>query len=157
MSLDPDDFQPAQLWQRWWQMFGLRAPLGRMPLSGDVTQDIAPALSSQLGFINIHQTRSKDPDLEQRIITEVASYGRQLGRLMEAVDVLVRRQDRAGLTEEDQDALDDLHKLALEIEAVKQQAAVERVERVVADVRQLAKDPEANRDALQRVRDALGG
>ena len=152
MTVDPDDFQPAELWRRWWQLFGLRAPL-----SGDVTQDIAPVLSSQLGFINITQTRSKDPDLERRIITEVASYGRQLGRLMEAVDVLVRRQDRAGLSEEDQDALDDLQKLAGEIEAVKQRAAVERVERVVADVRELAKDPEANRNALQRVRDALGG
>jgi hypothetical protein len=150
MTVDRDDFPQAQLWRRWWQLFGLRAPL-----SGDVVQDIAPAVSSQLGFINIHQTRSKDPDLEQRIITEVASYGRQLGRLMEAVDVLVQRVDRTSLSAEDRDALDDLHELAEEIEALKQRTAVERVDRIVSDVRELAKDPDANRDALRRVRDAL--
>jgi hypothetical protein len=150
MTVDRDDL-PAQLWQRWWRLFGLRAPL-----SGDVTQDIAPSLSSQLGFININQTRAKDPDLEHRIITEVASYGRQLGRLMEAVEVLARHQDRATLTEQDQDALDDLHELAVEIEALKQRAVVERVDRIVADVRELSKEPDSNRDALQRIRDALG-
>jgi hypothetical protein len=62
-------------------MFGLRAPL-----SGDVTQDIAPSIGGQLGLLNINATRSCDPELEQRIITEVASYGRQLGWLVEAVD-----------------------------------------------------------------------
>lgn len=67
----PDDHrggQPLTPWQAWLSMFGIRAPL-----SGDVTQDIAPSIGGQLGLLNINATRSGDPGLEQRIITQVAS------------------------------------------------------------------------------------
>jgi hypothetical protein len=77
MSEDHRGPQPLTPWQAWWSMFGLRAPL-----SGDVTQDITPSIGGQLGLLNINATRAGDPGLEQRIITQVASYGRQLGRLM---------------------------------------------------------------------------
>jgi hypothetical protein len=149
----PDDRhgeQPLNPWQAWLSMFGIRSPL-----SGDVTQDIAPSIGGQLGLLNINATRSGDPALEQRIITQVASYGRQLGRLVEAVDVLTRRQSRRGLGEADIRALDQLHELAERIAAVKEQEALDQIDRIVAEVRALSGDPQANAEAIRRVREAL--
>jgi hypothetical protein len=66
-----------------------------MPLSGNVSQTINPwnwfsnILDSQLGIININLGRSSDPLLEQAILTEVGTYGRQLGRMGEALEVLL--------------------------------------------------------------------
>jgi hypothetical protein len=144
----------VNLWQTWWRRFGLRAPL-----SGDVVQDLVdPSLlrdQAQLGFLNINATRAGDPALEQRIITEVASYGRQLGRLIDAVGVLARHQERGGLTFDDQHALDQLQDLAEQIAATKTRAAAERIDHIVADVRALRADPETNHDALRRLREAL--
>jgi hypothetical protein len=131
----------------WLSMLGIRAPL-----SGDVTENIE---GGQLGLININATRTNDPQLEQRIITEVASYGRQLGRLLDAVDVLAARQSHEGLDESEVHALDQLRKLAEEVAAVKQQAVHDRIDRIVADVQALSREPQANAGAIQRVREAL--
>jgi hypothetical protein len=77
------------------------------PLGGDVTQWIRTSwiksLSDQTGFININNVRAGDPEAERRIIEDVASYGRQLGRIMEAlggagmkrIDGLLRGVDRS--------------------------------------------------------------
>lgn len=144
---------PADLWQAWWRMLGIR-----FPLSGDAVQgDIEPALvrGGQLGFLNINTTRAGDPSLERQIITEVASYGRQLGRLVDAVGVLSRHQDRDGMTADDLHALDQLQELADRIDATKARAAAERIDQIVADVKALQVDPEANRDALRLLREVL--
>ncbi|HEX4103823.1 MAG: hypothetical protein WAN20_17970 [Pseudonocardiaceae bacterium] len=149
----PDDrsgSQPLTPWQAWLSMFGIRAPL-----SGDVSENIAPSIGGQLGLLNINATRSGDPELEQRIITQVASYGRQLGWLLEAVDVLARRQSRRGLGEADLHALDQVHTLAEQVTALKEQAALDHIDRIVADVQALTRDPQANAEAIRRVRQAL--
>jgi hypothetical protein len=147
-------FDPVELWNVWWRALGVRAPL-----SGDVTQDVETSLIrsiGDLGFININTSRAGDPDLERRITGQVASYGRQLGRMLDAVDVLIRTGRKGSLSVEDQQALDAVQSMRAEIEQVKQRSAAERVDRVVADVRRLGADREANREALQRIRDALG-
>jgi len=149
----PDDrsgSQPLTPWQAWLSMFGIRAPL-----SGDVSENIAPSIGGQLGLLNINATRSGDPELEQRIITQVASYGRQLGWLLEAVDVLARRQSRRGLGEADLHTLDQVHTLAEQVTALKEQAALDHIDRIVADVQALTRDPQANAEAIRRVREAL--
>src|SRR2546423_14114628 len=74
------------------------------PLSGDVSQWINPtwwmgSFAQQLGFININETSSADPQLEGRIVAEVASYGRQLGWISEAVETLIGCVRHAGLTD----------------------------------------------------------
>ncbi|MBL8432583.1 MAG: hypothetical protein JNK80_09330 [Dechloromonas sp.] len=67
-----------------------------MPLSGDVTQAINPwswtfgAASSQAGLVNSNLGRSSDPELEQELLDEVGSYGMQLGRIGDALAVLIR-------------------------------------------------------------------
>ena len=71
-------------------------PNFRLPLSGDVTQTINPWTwflrwaGNQIGLININLGRSSDPDTEQRILDEVGSYGKQLGRIGDALGVLMK-------------------------------------------------------------------
>jgi hypothetical protein len=141
-------------WESWWRMFGLRAPL-----SGDVTQAIDTALirsvGSQLGFINISEPASNDPALERRIVENVASYGRQLSRLLDAVDVLIRHRGGEPLDAVDQGALAQLQKLHQQISEEKERAESARVDRLVRELQRLARDPHTSRATLDRLRQAL--
>jgi hypothetical protein len=113
------------------------------PLSGDVTQWINPSwwmgsLAQQFGFININETSSADPQLEQRIVGEVASYGRQLGWISEALETVIGCVRHAGLTD----------KLT-----GPEQVALERLDRLVDDVRRVKTTtpsrPPARQDQLE--------
>ena len=65
------------------------------PLSGDVTQSINPwtwftkVAAGQVGFINVNLGKSTDPELEQQILDDVGSYGRQLGQLADALEAVL--------------------------------------------------------------------
>jgi aminoglycoside phosphotransferase (APT) family kinase protein len=100
----------------------------RWPLSGDVSQWINPSwwmgsFGQQLGFININETSSADPGVERRIVEEVASYGRQLGWISEALEVVMGCVRNAGLTDNltgaEQVALDRLKRLVEDVHRVK--------------------------------------
>ena len=62
----------------------------KMPLSGDVVQSINPwtaffsPIGSQLGVININLGQSSDPDVEAEVLSDVGTYGKQIGRSLEA-------------------------------------------------------------------------
>ncbi len=45
-------------------------------------------IGSQLGVININRGRSSDPDVEQEVLSDVGTYGKQIGRISDAVIVL---------------------------------------------------------------------
>lgn len=66
-----------------------------LPLSGDVTQAINPwtwltkVVGGQFGLININLGKSSDPALEQEIIDDVGSYGRQLGQMGDALEAVL--------------------------------------------------------------------
>lgn len=139
---------PLTPWQAWLSMLGIR-----LPLSGDVSENIAPTI----GLFNIGETRSGDPMLERRIVSEVASYGRQLGWLVDAVGVLASSQDRHDLHEADIRALDQIQDLAQKIAAAKEQDAADHADHIVGQVQALSEDPETNAEALRRIRDALPG
>lgn len=114
---------PQQMIRSWWGLFGMRAPW-----SGDVTQAIDTSLlratGTQLGFVNItEQATGNNPDLEQRIISKEASYGRQLGQLLDAVAVLARHTDRTKLTPDEHATLDGLINMRDRIDAVKRTAS----------------------------------
>ncbi|HWU08865.1 MAG TPA: hypothetical protein VN520_21195 [Streptomyces sp.] len=165
MDKQPDSPAPDQapwidlpaIWRSGWRAFGLQAPL-----SGDVNQafDAAPPISSigdQLGLININATRAGDARLEQRITEQVASYGRQLGWVVDALDVLIRTGRPAVLDSDDAAALDQVTVLRADVEAAKQQLAQERIDRLVADIRILRQDPQRYATELQHLRRALEG
>lgn len=145
---------PRQFWQAWLRAFGLRAPL-----SGDVTQAIDTSLvrgiGDQLGFINVNTSGSGDPELERRIVEQVASYGRQLGRVLDALDVLIRRDAGGRLSPEDQLALGELQQLRTDIADAKEHSAAQQVDRLIGQIQALQQDPAANDAALRRIRQAL--
>ncbi|WP_454917550.1 hypothetical protein [Xanthobacter sediminis] len=98
----------------------------RNPFSGDVTQFFRiftssfAAMGSQFGFINLNFTQSKAPEVEEDILDRVASYGMQLGRIGDALVVLLTHfQPSRDLTEAELEALDKLRLMLNEIAAVK--------------------------------------
>jgi hypothetical protein len=109
------------------------------PLSGSVNQAINPWhwifdwSDVQVGLININLGRSGNPEIEQTILDEVGSYGRQLGRLSDAVDVLLKRLDRDGLNDQDRDAIDAFRGQLLQIRSIKQNFAAGDAEPAPAD------------------------
>jgi hypothetical protein len=132
-----------------------------LPLSGDVTQAFNPFQwwGQQAGFININNTRTDDPAMERRIVEQVASYGRQLGRIVDALDVLVARQPDTDLSAAERDALRAFTKMAREIDAAKggpQPVTLARVDALIDGVRDLARtDPELHREVVDRITAAL--
>jgi hypothetical protein len=142
-----DPVQAGQQWVRSWA--------SALPLSGDVLQRIVTSWfrDGQFGLVNI-QGVSRDPGLEERIVTQVAGYGRQLGRLLEAVDVLARHPP-GGLTPEEEKPLAALQELAGEIAQVRADAAREQADRTVGQVRELCADPVRNARVLDEIRRLL--
>jgi hypothetical protein len=96
----------------------------------------------QAGFININASQTGDPEMERRIIENVASYGRHLGRIIEALDVVVAHMSTSHLTAGEQDALQAFARLAEQIAAVKDrdgrsELTLARLDRLIADVQAL--------------------
>jgi hypothetical protein len=101
-------------------------PAFRLPLSGNVTQSINPwtwffnPVGSQVGLVNIELGQSSNPAIEEEVLGDVASYGKQLGRIEDALLVLLAhfRPDRP-LTADEDAAIAALKAMAGEIAAVK--------------------------------------
>ena len=43
---------------------------------------------AQIGLVNVNLGQTPRPDIEQKILDDVGSYGRQLGRIGDALDIL---------------------------------------------------------------------
>ncbi len=110
----------APLWP-WWPEVNVNLP------SGDVTQDILREWFSQKYEFNF----AGNSKIEAEVVAKVASYGKQLGILSEAVLELAGR--RKG------DSLDRLEALVKKIDAIKRESKKELVE-----------DAERALDTLQR-------
>jgi hypothetical protein len=82
----------------------------RAPLSGDVSQRITAPWFSPTVNVNY----AGDPVIEDRVVTEVASYGRQLGWLTEIALALAKNQPPP------KETLMRLEKASKDIEAIKQ-------------------------------------
>jgi hypothetical protein len=101
----------------------------KMPLSGDVTQSINPfsvffnPADSQIGLFNINLGLSSDPNAEEEIITDVASYGKQLGRMQDVMVVLLKRLKKDDLSKEDETAILEFNSMMTEIGKVKSRSA----------------------------------
>jgi len=101
-------------------------PLGlwRLPWSGDVTQAINPwswwtSAMGQFGLVNISSSASADPQLERDIVSKVASYGRQLGRMTDAVYALLAHQDESVWSPDERRDIAEFRRMADAIYAVK--------------------------------------
>ncbi|TCT06711.1 hypothetical protein [Aquabacter spiritensis] len=78
---------------------------------------------SQFGFFNVIIGDTPRPDLEKTILKDVGSYGRQIGRIGEALQVIMRHMDHSKLTEPERRALVMLEAQLLEIENIKSRAS----------------------------------
>jgi len=100
-------------------------PSFRLPLSGDVTQAINPwnwffrTVGNQLGLININLGKSSDPGLEQQILDDVGSYGRQIGQIGDALRVLIAHVKLEDLKPEEKRALQALQYQLDEVDRLK--------------------------------------
>lgn len=76
----------------------------------------------QLGLINISIGATSHPEVERQILDEVGSYGRQLGHIGNALEVLIDHFDQSTLGQPEKDALAILKGELAEIRQVKQRA-----------------------------------
>ncbi len=98
----------------------------KLPLSGDVAQAFSwmtsafNATGNQISLIGVNMGKSSDPEVEQTVIQDVASYGKQIGRIEDALAVLLEhfRPDRP-LTHKEEKAIHDLRRLLEQIDDVK--------------------------------------
>ncbi|MGA3140484.1 MAG: hypothetical protein ABSD09_16605 [Xanthobacteraceae bacterium] len=100
-------------------------PVFKLPLSGDVVQSINPFTTfmtgGQFGLVNISMGQSSDPKVEEEVLSDVASYGKQLGRIGDALIVLLAHfHPRAPLTEQETKAIDALKKMLDKVADVKE-------------------------------------
>jgi hypothetical protein len=75
---------------------------------------------AQFGLINIDLGQTPHPEIEQAILDDVGSYGRQLGRIGDALEVLLNHVKLDGLSQAEQDALSVLRGQLAAVRQVKE-------------------------------------
>ena len=72
-------------------------PVFKLPLSGDVVQNISPftafmsPIGSQFGLVNITLGQSSAPAVESEVLSDVGTYGKQIGQIGDALLALIER------------------------------------------------------------------
>ena len=77
---------------------------------------------AQLGFINIDLGQTPHPEVEQAILDDVGSYGRQLGRIGDALEVILNHVKLDGLSQAEKDTLAVLRGQLAAIRQVKERS-----------------------------------
>jgi hypothetical protein len=82
----------------------------KLPLSGAVSQwfSMFDGLNQngQIGLLNVEIGQSADPALERDLLTKAGSYGRQIGRLTDAMVALAKAYRGETVTADDEAAID---------------------------------------------------
>jgi hypothetical protein len=72
-------------------------------------QDILPwkfqQQGAQFGLFNVNLGQTPHPDVEQAILDEVGSYGRQIGRIGDVLEILLRHVVLDNLNARERDAI----------------------------------------------------
>jgi hypothetical protein len=94
--------------------------------------------------INITEQNSSDPDAERTIVA-LQSYGRQIGRMMDAVALLVEH-----LPEHDRqaEAYRKFAEVRIEIKEIKEKIAARRLNRIAVDLAMLKKSKPEEYDSI---------
>jgi hypothetical protein len=135
MSTDTSGFWP---WN-WWS--GLSAAPQRL------TQPILPGWTVA-PVVNITGVNSSAPQTEAEVVQR-HSYGRQLGRISDALQALIDEREK---TAPDDRRLTAFTEMKNEIDGIKLEAAAARVDRLRADLADLRSQ---RPDEYRRLRDAL--
>ena len=113
----------------------------RLPLSGDVNQRITAPWFSPAITVNY----AGDPVIEDRVVTEVASYGRQIGWLTEIALALAKEQPPP------EESLRRLERAAYAIDAIKRDVHRSSFDAADAALDRLEQDdPEAYKKLIRK-------
>lgn len=135
--------QPSPFFWQQWFLDNLKSQLSPF-ISINPSQPILPGWVFGNSFI-VNERNSSAPDTERDIVAE-ESYGRQLGRVIDALSVLIHERP-AGAPQNQ--ALDELETLRAKIDAIKLKSAAARLRRLQEDLEKLRKDdPESYRKIL---------
>ena len=122
-------------------------PWLRLPASGDVWQKVTNI--TDWFSPKVEMNFAGDPQIEQEVNANVASYGRQIGVLTEAV-IALAQADKAALDK----AVTRLKEFQAEIEAIKKRRAPDLEEGVLDAMSRLKS---TDKDAYERVLTKLNG
>lgn len=131
----------------WWPLWWLQPPATAL---ADINEPILPGWS--FSNFTINEQNSSAPDTERSIVA-AESYGRQLGRVLDALAVLIEDLPEPQQQRPEMRELLTLHE---KIGKIKLQSATRRVDRFLADLDELkATDMDQYRRVTARLRDAL--
>ena len=86
------------------------------------------------GIVNITENNSSAPDTEREVLAH-HSYGRQLGRIIDALSVVIQETlPTDKLTKAQQECVNDFTTMSGEIREIKEREALKRVERIARDL-----------------------
>lgn len=135
-----------------WAKGSVANPLDIFAAPQSLTQPILPGWVVG-GVVNVTEQNSTAPDTEREILTR-HSYGRQLGRILDALMVLVAEEEKRGVHAP---AFDALRKVDDDVNYTKGQAAAGRIDRLIADLAWLRDNDQAAYDrVMASVRDHTG-
>jgi len=98
----------------------------------NLTQSILPGWS----FLTVNEGNSSAPDTERRIVAQ-DSYGRQIGQLMEIVELLLKRAEIADPRLGKDEEVVKFTALKDRIDAIKHEAQKARQDRLIEDLQAL--------------------
>jgi len=149
--VDRNPFNEAfSLWARMWRPSWLYAPdTETTTLTGNVINMV------------INKMKSKNRSQEREIVENVASYGKQLGRISDALDVLiplvVSRIDASDLKQDERRALENFSDMVKAIAKVKGKRVPpdgRQLDLLFGDIRDLkGQDDETYQNLLNKLRD----
>ncbi|MEM1378003.1 MAG: hypothetical protein AAGG69_11515 [Pseudomonadota bacterium] len=95
---------------------------------GDVTQMFSIwnnfLRDANFAAINVNMGQTGNSDVEQYVLDNIGSYGRQLGRIGEALNVLIEHFELpSDVSEDDRHALEDFQSMLRDIARVKKDCA----------------------------------
>lgn len=131
----------------WWAALQAAQAFALVPRT--LTQPINPGWTFG-NLIQVTEQNSTAPDTEQEIVRR-HSYGRQIGRVMDAVDLLL--EHAAPAVKQDPRAL-ELRKIQREVDAIKRAQAQRRIERLRDELKALKRADSKTWQALRADIDA---
>ena len=75
---------------------------------------------AQFGLVNVSLGQTPHPEIEQDVLDEVGSYGRQLGRIGDALEVILDHVQLGALNGTERDAIAILRGQLAQVRAIKQ-------------------------------------
>ena len=128
---NPDPPPSTPPWPFWTWPAGLLDAL-KMPTLGAAPQQLNQPILPWVfaNSISVNEANSSCPEMEREILSR-HSYGRQLGRVIKALEALIQERPEGAPPNA---AFDEFMALGGAIEAIKAQSSASRVERLKADL-----------------------